>query len=61
MSNIEYNFVKTSDEHTAILLREAGLLELEKERDRWVFANCPNKIEFASDNMKMHYTNVLTF
>ena len=54
-------FIKTSDEHTAELLRESGLPELEKENDKYVFANRPNTVEFASDNMKMHFTNIVTF
>lgn len=61
MNKKDYNFVKTSDEHTADLLRKAGLLELEKEGNMWVFVNIQNNVEFASDNMKMHFTNVLTF
>jgi len=37
-------FVKTSDEHTAKLLREAGLHELTKEGNRWVFVAEPEKM-----------------
>lgn len=55
-------FIKTSDEATAILLRESGLIELEKEADKWVFINEPNKIQFSSDNLKdAHTTSILHF
>lgn len=53
------NFIKTSDEHTADLLRKSGFPELPKEGNVWVFINTQNKVEFASDNTKMHYTNTI--
>jgi len=53
-------FVKTSDEHTAKLLREAGLHELTKEGNRWVFVAEPEKMEFASDG-KINYSDKLCF
>jgi len=53
-------FVKTSDEHTAKLLREAGLHELAKEGNRWVFVAEPEKMEFASDE-KINYSDKLCF
>lgn len=58
--NNNFKFVKTSDPHTAELLREAGYPELEKEGDKWVFIN-DNRVEFSSDNTKMNFTNILTF
>lgn len=55
-------FIKTSDEHTAILLREAGLPELAKEGNKWVFVNDHDNVVFSSDeNKKMFYTNKLSF
>lgn len=54
-------FVKTSDENTAKILREAGLHELAKEGNKWVFINEPDKVVFSSDDNAMHYTNILTF
>lgn len=54
-------FVKTSDEHTANLLREAGLHELAKEGDKWVFVADAEKMEFSSDEKKINYTNKLCF
>lgn len=53
-------FVKTSDEHTANLLREAGLHELAKEGDRWVFVADTEKMEFSSDE-KINYSDKLCF
>ena len=55
------NFIKTTDEKTAALLRESGLHELAKEGNKWVFVNEPDKIVFSSDDNAMHYTNILTF
>ena len=56
------NFIKTSDEQTANLLREAGLQELPKEGDKWVFVNS-DKVTFSSSDImkKMSYTNILCF
>ena len=55
------HFIKTSDEATALMLRKIGLQELSKEGNKFVFINEPNKIQFSSDNMKMNFTDVLTF
>lgn len=56
------NFIKTTDKHTAELLREAGLKELAKEGNRWVFINEPNKLDFSTDDQKnIHATNILCF
>ena len=55
------HFIKTSDKHTAEYLRNAGFPELAKEGDRWVFVNDPSKMDFAADDMKVSYTDVLTF
>lgn len=56
------NFIKTSDKHTAELLREAGLQELAMEGNRWVFINEPTKIDFSTDDEKnIHATNILHF
>ena len=60
MSNTKH-FIKTDDEQTAKLLREAGFPELAKEGSKWVFVNQGNKIEFSSDDKKMTHTNILTF
>ena len=58
----KHNFVKTSDEYTASLLREAGLPELAKEGDKWVFLNDPDKINFSMDDVKgCQTTDVLHF
>ena len=54
------NFVKTSDEYTANLLREAGLTELAKEGEKWVFINDVDKVNFSNDEMKKcHTTDIL--
>lgn len=54
-------FINTEDEETANLLRELGYSELPKNGNKWVFINQPGKMEFASDDMDIFYTNVLTF
>lgn len=54
------HFIKTSDEQTAQLLRDAGLQELDKDGSLWVFINEPTKIDFSSNDMKnVHSTNIL--
>lgn len=56
------HFIKTSDEQTAQLLRDAGLQELDKDGGLWVFINEPTKIDFSSNDMKnVHSTNILHF
>ena len=55
------NFIQTTDAETAATLRNLGFKELPKSGDRFVFINEPNKIQFSSDNMKMNFTDVLTF
>ena len=59
--NKQKHFVKTSDPETAKALRDIGLQELAKEGSRWVFINEPNKMSFSSKEMKLNYTNTLTF
>jgi hypothetical protein len=54
-------FVKTSDEQTANLLRDAGLHELAKEGNKWVFVNEQNKITFSLEDKKLSFTDILTF
>ena len=54
-------FVKTSDEQTAKLLRDAGLHELAKEGNKWVFVNEQNKITFSLEDKKLSFTDILTF
>ena len=54
------HFIRTSDEHTANLLRKAGFVELPKESGMWVFVN-NNKIVFSSDGAKITYSDVITF
>lgn len=55
-------FIKTDDEATAKVLREAGLTELAKEGAKWVFINEPNKIQFSSEEIKgCHTTDILHF
>lgn len=60
---LNMHFIKTDDAHTAELLRDAGLYELAKEGDRWVFVNSvENKIDFSSsDKSKMIFDNKLNF
>lgn len=59
---MKQHFIKTTDKHTAELLREAGLKELAKEGSRWVFINEPNKLDFSTEDMKsIHSTNTLCF
>lgn len=55
-------FVKTSDEQTANLLRDAGLHELAKEGNKWVFVNEPDKLNFSADETKnIEQSNILCF
>lgn len=54
------HFVKTSDENTANLLRKAGLQELAREGDKWVFIS-DDKKTFSLEDGKMFYTNKLCF
>lgn len=54
------NFIKTSDEETAKLLRNSGLYELAKEGNFWVFVNS-DKINFSSEEMKVNYSDRLCF
>lgn len=49
-------FIKTSDEHTATLLRNSGLIELAKEGNKWVFINENDKVKFSADKMKECFT-----
>ena len=55
------NFINTTDIETADLLRRLGFKELPKSGNRFVFINEPNKIQFSSENMKMNFTDKLTF
>lgn len=55
------HFINTTDIETADLLRKLGFKELPKSGDRFVFINEPNKIQFSSENMKLNFTNALTF
>ncbi len=55
-------FIKTSDENTANLLREAGFQEITMEGNRWVFINEPDKLNFSADETKnMEQSNILCF
>lgn len=58
--DIMKSFIKTSDEQTADLLRKAGLYELAKEGDKFVFVNDMKKT-FSLEDGKMFYTNKLCF
>lgn len=54
------HFIKTSDQNTAEILRNAGLKELEKEDGKWVFVNEPDKLNYSLKDMKdYHKTNIL--
>ena len=55
------HFVRTSDERTAKLLREAGLHELAKDGKYWVFVNDITKVDFSSSDLKVGFTNILNF
>lgn len=55
------HFINTTDIETADLLRKLGFKELPKSGNRFVFINEPNKIQFSSENMKLNFTNTLTF
>lgn len=52
------NFVKTQDEQTAKILRDAGFQELNKEGNFFVFIN-NGKLNF-SDNKNVIYTNIIS-
>ena len=59
---MKQKFIKTNDEQTANLLREQGLIELDKEDGKWVFVNDTDKIQFSIDNLKgVQKTNILHF
>lgn len=53
-------FIKTDNEHTASLLRDSGFKELAREGKYWVFIN-NDMMAFASEDAKVHRTNILTF
>lgn len=54
-------FIATSDEETASRLRDLGYQELPKQGNRWMFVN-DKKVHFSkSDEMKVSYTDILTF
>ncbi len=61
MKNNNRHFINTTDPGTAETLRQLGFKELPKSGDRWVFINEKDKISFSSDNLKMNYTDKLTF
>ena len=53
-------FIKTSDEKTAAMLREAGLVELAKEGNKWVFVNENKVINYSEEELKgVVTTNIL--
>jgi len=59
---MKQQFIKTNDEQTANLLRERGLIELDKEDGKWVFVNDTDKMKFSIDNLKgVQKTNILHF
>lgn len=58
---LKSHFINTSDEDTANTLRKLGFQEIPKSGRFWVFVNEPNKIMFSSDNLKLNYTDKLTF
>lgn len=53
------NFIKTSDENTAKMLRAEHFQELSKEGKFFVFLN--NGTQKFSDNKNIVYTNKLSF
>ena len=55
------HFIATSDENTAEILRKLGFYELEKQGNQWMFVNQPERLTFASDDMKLNYTDMLAF
>ena len=61
MKKEKLNFVCTTDEQTAKTLRELGYPELPKDGNRWIFVNTQDKKVFSSEDMKVHYTDILTF
>ena len=61
MNDVNYKFVKTSDEHTADLLRKAGFQELAKEGKRWVFINEVGKLNFSDKDYNVSFDSKLIF
>ncbi len=60
-NNSKQLFIATSDEGTAKRLRDLGYQEMPKQNGRWMFVN-DGKIHFSkSDEMKVSYTDILTF
>lgn len=60
MKNKQF-FIHTSDEETAEKLRELGYEELPKEGTQWVFINNSNLTFSSEDDMKLNFTNKITF
>lgn len=60
MGNKQF-FIHTSDEETAEKLRQLGYEELPKEGSQWVFINNANLSFSSEDDMKVNFTNKLTF
>lgn len=60
MGNKQF-FIHTSDEETAEKLRQLGYEELPKEGSQWVFINNSNLSFSSEDDMKVNFTNKLTF
>lgn len=54
-------FVKTTDPETAQMLRDAGLVELEKDGQRFVFINDPSKMNFSQTDGKLCFDSKLNF
>lgn len=53
-------FIKTTDVEIAEKLRKLGCVELNSQDKFFVFVN-PMKSNFAIDNSKVSYTDILTF
>ena len=58
----EKHFIATTDSETADTLRKLGFKEITSTNSNyWTFINEPNKIMFSSDDVKVNYTDKLTF
>lgn len=59
---MDKHFIATTDPDTAKALRKLGFQELPKEGNRWMFLNKIVKDgNFSSSDLKMSYTDKLTF
>ena len=61
MKNTTLPFIKTTDEETMNKLKDLGFQMVDKANGMYVFLN-DDKLRFLNiDQLKIHYSNILTF